>query len=118
MSGQALKLLEARTLADTRAHTHTQRHTPRCAQTDLRPGSRTDQIECDFDFSPHFIRNCQIRFHSDDISFTVPQPLWICFLKKNDGEKIRQLLPGTRSRRVSVLTLPPCAIQMTHGGKQ
>lgn len=99
MSGQGLKHLEADT------HTYIQMCSGWSQTRQLhRHGA---QIECDFDFSPHFIRNCQIRFHSDDISFTVPQPLWFCFLKKSDGEKIRQLLPSTRSRRVSVLKLPP-----------
>lgn len=87
---------------------HTQTHIQMCSDwSQTRQLHRHGaQIECDFDFSPHFIRNCQIRFHSDDISFTVPQPLWFCFLKKSDGEKIRQLLPSTRFRKVSVLTLP------------
>lgn len=31
---------------------------------------RRSQIECDFDFSPHFTLSCQIGFCSDDISFT------------------------------------------------
>lgn len=112
MSGQGLKRLEA----DKHTHTYIQMCSD-WSQTRQLHRHRA-QIECDFDFSPHFIRNCQIRFHSDDISFTVPQPLWFCFLKKSDGENIRQLLPSTRSHRVSVVTLPLCAIQMTHGGKQ
>lgn len=48
---------------------------------------RRSQLECDFDFSPHFTLSCQIGFRSDDISFSRR-----C-AKTWNGSEMRQLLP-------------------------